>query len=59
MEERRKPADHPRTGGRRPCPQTEDPGKERNISNNDDWRRSQINLFGPATDDIKIKIRSC
>ena len=58
-EERRKPVDRPRTGGMRPCPPTADPGKEKNRSNSDDWRRLQTNLFGPATVDSKTEIRSC
>ena len=49
----------PRTGGRRPCPQTEGLSKEKNKSSNGDLRRSQTNLSAPATDDTKTETRPC
>ena len=56
---KRKPEDPPRTGETRPCLLTSDPGNVRSKSNNDDWRRWQIKLFGPAKVFTKIERRSC
>ena len=48
MEERRKPADRPRIGGRRPCPPTEGLGKAKNKSSSViGGGHKQIDLYRP------------